>query len=145
MQLGRVDGEIIGSGLTPQQGFSPVGAPSPGGWVSAPSTVFAVAAQVTVTTAATCDWSRYGVFQYLLTANNQLTFTFTNVSVGQTIVIGLKEPSSLSAGATSVVMPGTCVLTGTAGSFTTPTQTANVVDVLYVTCISPGVYVVSLN
>ena len=32
MILARVDGEPIGAGLVPKQGFRPVGLPSPGGW-----------------------------------------------------------------------------------------------------------------
>ena len=67
MQLGIVDGETIGSKLVPAQGFSPVGAPAPGGWTTAPSQVSAVQASITVTSAATLDWSRYGTFQYLCT------------------------------------------------------------------------------
>ena len=145
MQLKIVGGEPIGAALIPAQGFAPVSLPAPAGWGTAPSPVAAVAASATVTTAATCDWSRYGIFQYTLTANTQLTFTFSNVSVGQSIYIALTEPSDLSAGTTSVVMPGTTVLGATAGSFTTPTQTVSVIDILWVLCTSPGVYFVTLN
>ena len=145
MQLQIVGGEPIGAKLTPVQGFAPVSLPAPAGWGTAPSPVAAVAAAATVTTAATCDWSRYGVFQYTLTANTQLTLAFSNVSVGQSVYIALTAPADLSAGATSVVMPGTTILGGTAGSFTTPTQTISVVDLLWVLCTSPGVYFVTLN
>ena len=140
MQLARVDGETIGSGLVPQQGFSLVGAPAPGGWVTAPSQVSAVQASITVTSAATLDWSRYGVFQYLCTnGSGALAFTFTNVTVGQSILIAVKQASTTTA--TTVTFPAGTVVAGTASTATQAlTNTNDVIDVLRVTCISPGIY-----
>ena len=115
MQLGRVDGETIGSGLVPQQGFSPVALRRPGAGSPPPAPVAAVAASVTVTTAATLDWSRYGVFQYLLT-NGQaaLALTFTNASVGQRIAIVIKQASSTTA--TTVTLPTGSIVGATAAA-----------------------------
>ena len=144
MQLGRVDGETIGSGLVPQQGFSPTGAPAPGGWVTTPSPVAAVAASVTVTTAATLDWSRYGVFQYLCTnGQNAIAFTFSNASVGQSIFIYVKQASTTTA--TTVTFPTTTVVSGTTAATKALTNTNDVIDAFRVTCISPGVYRATFN
>ena len=144
MQLGRVDGEAIGSGLVPQQGFSPVGLPAPAGWGTAPSPVNAVAASVTITTAATLDWSRYGVFQYLLTnGQGAVTLTFTNPSVGQTIYILIKEASTKTN--TTVTFPTGTIVAGTASNTKALTQTNSAIDVLAVTCSAPGVYCAKFN
>ena len=144
MQFGRIDGETIGSGLVPQQGFSPTGAPAPGGWVTAPSTVAAVAASVTVTSTATLDWSRYGVFQYLLT-NGQaaLALTFTNASVGQRIAIVIKQASSTTA--TTVTLPTGSIVGATAAATQLLTATNSAIDVIHVTCTAPGVFIATFN
>lgn len=144
MQLGIVDGERIGSVLTPQQGFSPAGAPAPGGWVTAPSTVAAVAASITITTAATLDWSRYGVFQYLLTnGSGTVALTFVNASVGQRIGIALKQASTHTN--TTVTLSTGTIVGGTAGATQALTQTDNAIDFIHVTCTAPGVYLATFN
>jgi hypothetical protein len=145
MQFKIAGGELIGSQLpdTPA-GLSPYSVGSRLGWATAPSDIAAVVASATVTTTRTIDWSTGGVFQFLLTDGDTLVFTFTNVTVGQTIKIVLTEPNPLST-TTAVTMPGTCILCGTSGSFTTPTQTTAVVDVLTVICVSQGVYRAILN
>ena len=113
MQLGIVDGEKIGSVLTPKQGFRPVGLPAPGGWGTAPSPVEAVAAQVTVTTAATLDWSSYGVFQFLLTASNAFAADVRQ-RVGRPDDFHAAQAARFGAG-TSTLPTGT-ILAGTAGA-----------------------------
>jgi len=144
MKLGTVDGEPIGATLVPQQGFSPAGAPAPGGWVTIPSTVAAVAASITITTAATLDWSRYGVFQYLLTnGSNAVALTFVNVAVGQTIVIALTQASSSTA--TTLTLPTGSIVAGTAAATQSLTHTNSAIDVVQVTCTAPGVYVAIFN
>ena len=144
MQLARVDGETIGSGLTPQQGFSPTGAPAPGGWVTAPSTVAAVAASITVTSAATLDWSRYGVFQYLCTnGSGALALTFVNASVGQRIAIVIKQASTHTA--TTVTYSTGTIAAGTAGATQALTRTNNAIDIIHVTCTAPGVFIATFN
>ena len=144
MQLGRVDGETIGSGLVPQQGFSPVGAPAPGGWVTVPSEASAVQASITVTTAATLDWSRYGIFQYLCT-NGQaaLALTFVNATVGQRIAIVIKQASTHTN--TTVTLSTGTVVAGTTGATQALTQTDSAIDIIHVTCTSPGVFIASFN
>jgi hypothetical protein len=144
MQLGIVDGERIGSQLAPQQGFSLAGAPAPGGWTTTPSQVFTTAAQITVTTTGTLDWSRYGVFQYLLTASNAFAPTFVNVSVGQTIFILLKQPAS---GAGTLTMPTGTIVAGTAAATITLgcASTVNGIDIIRITCTAPGVYIATQN
>jgi hypothetical protein len=144
MQLGRVDGETIGSGLTPQQGFMPVGAPAPGGWTTAPSHLSAVAASVTVTSAATLDWSRYGVFQYLCTnGSNALALTFVNASVGQRIAIVIKQASSHTA--TTVTLSTGTVVGATTAATQSLTATDSAIDIIHVTCTAPGVYIATFN
>lgn len=143
MQLGIVGGEPIGSALTPKQGFRPVGLPAPGGWGVAPSPVEAVAAQVTVTTAATLDWSSYGLFQFLLTSGSTFAPTFVNVSVGQTIFMLLKQPASSTAGLltlpTGTIVAGTAAASITLACSVSPTNSG--IDVIRVTCTAPGVYI----
>jgi hypothetical protein len=144
MQLGIVGGEPIGSALVPQQGFSPVGAPAPGGWVTAPGQVSAVAASITVTTAATLDWSRYGLFQYLLTnGQNALALTFVNASVGQSILIALTQASSSTA--TTLTLPTGAIVAGTAAATQSLTHTNSAIDFVQVTCTAPGVYLAVFN
>jgi len=144
MQLGIVDGERIGSALVPQQGFSLVGAPAPGGWVTAPGQVSAVAASITVTTAATLDWSRYGLFQYLLTnGQNALALTFVNASVGQSILIALTQASSSTA--TTLTLPTGSIVAGTAAATQSLTHTNSAIDFVQVTCTAPGVYLAVFN
>jgi len=144
MQLGIVGGEPIGSALVPQQGFSPVGAPAPGGWVTAPGQVSAVAASITVTTAATLDWSRYGIFQYLLTnGQNALALTFVNASVGQSILIALTQASSSTA--TTLTLPTGAIVAGTAAATQSLTHTNSAIDFVQVTCTAPGVYLAVFN
>jgi hypothetical protein len=145
MQFGRVDGETIGSGLTPQQGFSPVGAPSPGGWVTLPSHGAAVAPSVTATTAATLDWSRYGVFPVQLTTNDACAFTFVNAAVGQTILIVATQPASSTA-ATVTLPAGSIVSNVNGGAATCTVSSSNsAVNLIRVTCTSPGVYIAAVN
>ena len=144
MQLGIVGGEPIGAALVPQQGFSPVSLPSPGGWGTAPSPVNTVAAQITITSTATLDWSRYGVFQYLLTnGSGAVTLTFVNVSVGQTIYILFQEASTKTN--TTVTFPTGTIVGGTAAATKGLTQTNSAIDCLAVTCTSPGVYLAKFN
>ena len=103
-----------------------------------------MAPAVTVTTAATIDWSRYGIFQFQLT-NGQaaLALTFVNAAVGQTIVIGIKEASTHTA--TTVTFPtGTVVVPGT-GNTQALTATDSAFDAFYVTCVAPGVYLAAWN
>jgi hypothetical protein len=144
MQLGIVDGEPIGSKLSPVQGFTPVGAPASAGWVTAPSGVSAVAASVTVTSAATLDWSRYGVFQYLCTNGSAaLALTFSNATVGQRIGIVIKQASTSTA--TTVTLPTGAIVAGTTAATQALTNTNSVVDIIHVTCTAPGVYIASFN
>jgi len=144
MQLARVDGETIGSGLVSQQGFSITGAPAPGGWVTAPSIVAAVAASITVTSTATLDWSRYGVFQFLCTnGSGALALTFVNASVGQRIAIVIKQASTHTA--TTVTYSTGTIAAGTAAATQALTQTDNAIDILHVTCTAPGVYIATFN
>jgi hypothetical protein len=144
MQLGIVGGEPIGAALTPSQGFSPVGAPAPGGWVTAPSPVNAVAAQITVTTTGTVDWSRYGVFQYLLTNGSTFAPTFVNASVGQTIFLLIQQASSASS---ALTLPTGTIVAGTASASITLTghATNNAIDCGRVTCTAPGTYLATLD
>jgi hypothetical protein len=144
MQLGIVGGETIGSVLKPQQGFRPVGLPAPGGWGTAPSPVEAVAAQVTVTTAANVDWSAYGIFQYLLTNGSTFAPTFVNAAVGQTIFLVIQQASSASSGFT---LPTGTILAGTAAASITLTghSTNNAIDIVRVTCTAPGVYIATMD
>ena len=144
MQLGIVGGELIGSVLVPQQGFSPVGAPSPGGWTLTPSDMSAVAASITVTSTATLDWSRYGVFQFLCTnGSGALAFTFTNVTVGQTILAVIKQASTSTA--TTLTLPTGSIVAGTAVATQALTNTNSVIDVVQITCTAPGVYIAFFN
>ena len=143
MQLGIVDGETIGAELAPRQGFRPVGLPSPGGWGTAPSPVEAVAASVTVTTAGTLDWSAYGIFQFQLTTGDAFAPTFTNVSVGQTVFMVLKQPASSTAA--TLTLPTGTIVAGTAAATISITATNSAIDVVRVTCTAPGVYVATLN
>jgi hypothetical protein len=144
MQFGRVDGETIGSGLTPQQGFIPVGAPAPGGWTTLPSETSAVQASITVTSAATLDWSRYGTFQYLCTnGSGALALTFVNATVGQRIAIVIKQASTSTA--TTVTLSSGTIVAGTAGATQALTNTNSVIDIIHVTCTSPGVFIASFN
>lgn len=144
MQLGIVGGEAIGSALTPQQGFSPVGAPAPGGWVTTPGPTAAVAASVTVTSTATLDWSRYGIFQFLCTnGSGALALTFTNASVGQRIAIVIKQASSATA--TTVTYPTGTIAAATASNTQALTNTNSVIDILHVTCTAPGVFIATFN
>ena len=103
-----------------------------------------MAASITITTAATLDWSRYGVFQFLLTnGQGAVTFTFTNATVGQRIAIMVKQASSTTA--TTITYPSGTIQGGTASNTQAMTNTNDVVDVLHVTCISPGVYRATFN
>jgi hypothetical protein len=139
MQLGIVGGEPIGAALTPQQGFSPTGAASPGGWITTPSDMFAVAAQITITSTATLDWSRAGIYQYLLTnGSGAVALTFVNAGVGQNITIVFTQASSSTA--TTVTYPTGSVVSGTAGATKALTNTNSAVNVHVVTCTAPGVY-----
>jgi hypothetical protein len=145
MQLGIVGGETIGSALVPQQGFSLVGAPSPGGWVTAPSNVSNVAASITITSAATLDWSRYGIFQFLLTnGSGSVTLTMVNASVGQTILIMITQASSHTA-TTVTYSPSTCLAMATASDSQALTQVDSAVDCIQVTCTGPQSFVAVFN
>ena len=144
MQLGIVGGERIGSALVPQQGFSPVGAPAPGGWVTVPSEASAVQASITVTTAATLDWSCYGIFQYLCT-NGQasLALTFVNATVGQRIAIVIKQASTVTS--TTVTLSTGTIVAGTVAATQVLTNTNSAIDIIHVTCTAPGVFIASFN
>lgn len=144
MQLGIVGGERIGTALTPRQGFSISGAPAPGGWVTLPSETSAVQASITVTSAATLDWSRFGTFQYLCTNGEAaLALTFVNASVGQQIAIVIKQASTSTA--TTVTLSTGTIVAGTAAATQALTNTNSVIDMFRVTCTSPGVFIASFN
>ena len=110
-----------------------------------PSHASAVAASVTVTTAATLDWSRYGVFQYLLTSGQAaLALTFTNAFVGQRIAIVIKQASSYTS--TTVTMPTGTVVGATAATATQVLTGINsAIDIIHVTCTAPGVFIATFN
>ena len=88
------------------------------------------------------DWSTYGVFQYQLTTGNAFAPTFTNVSVGQTIFMVLKQPASSTA---TLTLPTGTIVAGTAAATISITATNSAIDVVRVTCTAPGVYVATLN
>jgi|SRR5271166_1613191 len=138
-QLGIVGGELIGATLAPQQGFTPVGLPAPAGWGTIPSDLWSVQASVTITSTATLDWSKNGVFQYLLTnGSGAVALTFVNVSVGQTITIVFTQAATSTA--TTVTYPTGTVVSGTAGATKALTNTNSAVNVHQVTCTAPGAY-----
>jgi len=144
MQFKPASGELIGSQLgdTPA-GLSPYSLGAGKGWATAPSNVAAVVASVTVTTAATVDWSQGGIFQFLTTTNDALALTFANATVGQTILILVKQPASSTAA--TVTLPTGSIVAGTAAASVTLTGTNSEIDALQVTCTAPGVYLAILN
>jgi hypothetical protein len=143
MQFKIASGEPIGSQLpdTPA-GLSPYSVGAGLGWSTAPSQVSTVADQVTVTTSATIDWSAAGIFQFLLTASQAFAPSFANVTVGQTILLLLKQPSGSAHGTFTTGNLGTFILAGTAAGTVTLgcASTYSGIDAIQVTCISPGVY-----
>ena len=151
MQLGIVGGETIGSALVPAQGFSPVGAPSPGGWVTTASTVSAVAAAVTLGAGSagtyTLDWSHYGIFQFVMcqnsTGTSAFTLAFTNVTVGQTIWVQTTQYSTYTA--CTVTYPTGCIAMHTAGTTQALSAVNSAVDLIQITCIAPNTYVAVWN
>jgi hypothetical protein len=151
MQLGLVDGETIGSKLVPQQGVSPVGAPSPGGWTTTSSTVGAVAPTVTLAAGSagtsTLDWSRFGIFPFLMcqnaTGTSAFTLAFTNVTVGQTIWVITTQFSTNTA--CTVTYPTGCIAMHTAGTTQALSAVNSAVDCILITCISPGNFVAVWN
>ena len=90
------------------------------------------------------DWSRYGVFQYLLTNGSTFAPTFVNAAVGQTIFLLIQQASSASSGLT---LPTGTILAGTAAASITLTghATNNAIDCVRVTCTAPGVYLATLD
>ena len=148
MQFGIVGGETIGSALVPQQGFSPVGAPSPGGWVTTPSDTWAVAQSVTLATGSagtyTIDWSRAGYFQFVeVSGTSAFTLAFANASVGQTIFIQVTQYSTSTA--TTLTLPSGTIVAGTAAATQSLTHTNSAIDLVQVTCTAPGVYLAVFN
>jgi hypothetical protein len=98
-----------------------------------------VAAQITITSAATLDWSRAGIFQYLLTnGSGAVALTFVNVAVGQNITIVFTQASSSTS--TTVTYPTGSVVSGTAGATKVLTNTNSAINVHVVTCTAPGVF-----
>ena len=134
MQLGIVGGEPIGSVLKPQQGFHPVGLPSPGGWATLPSPCYAVQAIGTVTTAATLDWSVAGLFTLTLTTTDSCAVAFANVSIGQRIVIGITDVTGTG---TALAWPSTVTWEG--GVLPCATPAAGVV-LVEITCFGANTY-----
>ncbi len=144
MQFKPASGELIGSQLGDNPaGLSPYSLGPGKGWATATSNVASVVASVTVTTAATVDWSQGGIFQFLLTTADALALTFANVTVGQTILILLKQPASSTAA--TVTVPTGSIVAGTAAATVSLAGTNSEIDVLQVTCSAPGVYIVVVN
>jgi hypothetical protein len=144
MQFKPAQGELIGATLSDvPAGLSPYSLGAGKGWATAPSNVAGVVPSVTVTTAATVDWSQGGIFQYLLTTSDALALTFVNATVGQTIIILLKQPASSTAA--TVTVPTGSIVAGTAAATVTLTGTNSEIDALVVTCTAPGVYFVQIN
>lgn len=151
MQLGIVDGERIGSALVPSQGVSPVGAPAPGGWVTTPSTVAAVAPTVTLAAGSagtsTIDWSRYGIFPFTMcqnaTGTSAFTLAFANATVGQTIWVVTTQYSTNTA--CTVTYPTGCIAMHTAGVTQSLSAVNSAVDLIQITCVTPTTFVAVWN
>ncbi|MGZ3392569.1 MAG: hypothetical protein ACXWPK_00280, partial [Isosphaeraceae bacterium] len=109
-----------------------------------PGPTAAVADSITVTSTATLDWSRYGVFQFLCTnGSGALALTFVNAAVGQRIAVVVKQASSTTA--TTVTYPSGTIAAATASNTQALTATNNAIDILHVTCTAPGVFVATFN
>jgi hypothetical protein len=119
------------------QGFSPVGAGT--SWALQPDGVTAIATLPTTTSGAhtpNVDWSTAGIF--LITFGNNSTFTFSNVTVGQTITIVITQNAT---GSMTGTFPAGCVFVG--GSKTLSTA-ASAIDTVEITCTAVGTYLCQL-
>jgi len=141
MQIaGTVAGPTVGANTSTvpadiayTQGFSPVGAGQ--AWTLTPSDVFAVTTLVNAATQP-IDWSTAGVFKITLGANT--TFTYSNVTVGQQIVLQLTQDGT---GSRTGTFPTGSVFVGGSKTLTTA---ASGIDTVTVLCTAPGVYLCQL-
>jgi len=123
---------------TPADTLAPAGwSPVSNGesWVAAPSTIEAVASP-TFAAAQTIDWSTGGVFLLTLTAN--VTFTYKNPQVGQSIRLVLTQDGT---GSRTGTFPSGSVFVGGSKTLTT---TASAVDTVDIQCTASGTYLCSL-
>ena len=131
--------------------FPPSALPSPGGWSTTPSTVAAVAPTVTLAAGSagtqTIDWSRYGIFPFLMcqnaTGTSAFTLAFTNVSVGQTIWVATTQYSTNTA--CTVTYPTGSIAMHTAGTTQALSAVNSAVDLIQITCITPTTFVAVWN
>ena len=72
-----------------------------------------------------------------------MALTFSNVAVGQTVLIVIKQASTSTA--TTVTLPTGSIVAGTAAATQALTNTNSVIDTLRVTCTAPGVYIAQFN
>ncbi len=145
MQFKPAQGELIGSQLsdTPA-GLTPYSKGAGLGWATAPSNVATVIPSLTITSAATLDWSQGGIYQFLCTnGSNAVAFTFTNVTVGQTVFVAIKQASSHTA--TTLTLPTGSIVAGTAAATQALTATDSVIDFFQITCTASGVYIAVFN
>ncbi len=92
---------------------------------------------VTATATTNLDWSQGGLFQVNYPATTlAVTFTFTNVQVGQTIQMWSKQGAS---SASTVTWASGIIWYG--GGSGVPSTSTSAIDITMITCIAPGSYV----
>jgi len=138
MELKRAQSELIGStlsdvlvGATPYALGAGLGfAMKPDGCTGASPAITAIAAQI-------IDWSQYGVWNFTMPAAG-IAFApvFSNVTVGQTIMLFCTQGSTPSTWAWNATTMTTIAFTG---GVKTPTASGAAIDQVTLTCVSPGV------
>ena len=114
-------------------GYSPVS--NGESWIASPSDYQAVASP-TFAAAQTIDWTTGGIFLLTLTAN--VTFTFKNAAIGQSIRLVLTQDGT---GSRTGTFPSGSVFVGGSKTLTT---TASAVDTVDVQCTAAGTYLCNL-
>jgi hypothetical protein len=123
---------------TPADTLAPAGwSPVSNGesWIAAPGTVESVSAP-TFAAAQTIDWSTGAIFLLTLTAN--VTFTYKNAVVGQSIRLVLTQDGT---GSRTGTFPTGSVFVGGSKTLTT---TAAGIDTVDIQCTASGTYLSSL-
>jgi hypothetical protein len=123
---------------TPADTLAPLGfSPSSNGehWNAFPSDLQAIVPAVTQTTTTNLDWSQGGLFQVTLGSGVTGSYTFSNVTVGQTIQILTTQ----NASASTVSYPSTVLWVG--GGSGAVSSNSGYKDLATITCIAPGSYI----
>lgn len=123
----------------PADTLAPLGfSPSSNGehWNAYPSDLQAIVPLATSVTPQNLDWSQGGFFQFNLGAGLTQVYTFSNVTVGQTIQIWTKQNASASTVAYTSL--GVIWFGGGSGAVSSG---SGVVDVTTITCIAPGSFI----